>query len=62
MKFEDLSPEQLEKARECETVEERMEFAAADTIELTDEQLEGIAGGRRGVDERTGFRSQVDET
>lgn len=46
MRFEDLSPKQVERAKGCETAEERMAFVAENGIELTDEQLEGIAGGR----------------
>ena len=40
-----LTPEQLEKARACETSEELLELAGEEGIELTDDQLEGVAGG-----------------
>ena len=46
MRFEDLTPEQIEKAKKCETREERMAFIKENGIELTDEQLESVAGGR----------------
>ena len=44
MKFEELTPEQIEKAKRCETREERMAFIKENGIELTDEQLESVAG------------------
>ena len=44
MKFEELSPEQIERAKKCESPEERMAFIAEEGIELTDEQMEGISG------------------
>ena len=45
MKFEDLSPELKEQAKACKTKEEFLEFAKQNLIALTDEQLEGLAGG-----------------
>ena len=48
MKFEDLTPEQIEQAKKCETPEERMAFIEENGIELSDEQLEDIAGGDAG--------------
>ena len=45
MNFEDLTPEQLEKANACTSVEELLKLAAEESIELTDEQLEAITGG-----------------
>ena len=45
MRFEDMTPEMIEKVRECETAEERKTFLEENGIELTNEQLEGIAGG-----------------
>lgn len=47
MKFEGMTPEQIEQAKKCETPEERKAFIEAESIELTDEQLEGIAAGGR---------------
>ena len=44
MKFEDLTPEQMERAKKYESPEERMAFIAEEGIELTDEQMEGISG------------------
>ena len=46
MKFENLTKEQMERARECKTPEELMKLAADEDLDLTDEQLEAIAGGR----------------
>lgn len=40
-----LTPEQLEKARACKSAEELIELAKSEGIELNDEQLEAIAGG-----------------
>ena len=45
MNFEDLTPEQKEKARACKTPEEILALAKAEGYELTDEELEGISGG-----------------
>ena len=45
MKLEDLSPELQEKIESCETVEELTNLAEAEGIELSDEDLDGIAGG-----------------
>lgn len=40
-----LTPEQIEKARACNSPEELVELAKAEGIEITDEQLDAIAGG-----------------
>ena len=45
MKFENLTEEQKAKARECNTPEELMKLAAEEDLDLTDEQLEAVAGG-----------------
>ncbi|MBQ9007325.1 MAG: hypothetical protein IJ092_13295 [Atopobiaceae bacterium] len=45
MNYEDLTPEQQEKAKAIETPEEVLAFAKEEGIELTDEQLEDVAGG-----------------
>ena len=45
MKFEDLSPELKEQAKACKSKEEFLEFTKRNFITLTDEQLEGLAGG-----------------
>ncbi len=50
MKIEELTPELMEKANRCETREERMAFIEENGIELSDEQLEGIAGGKSSLD------------
>lgn len=47
MEFNDLTDEQRAKARACTTAEELAALAREEGIELTDEQLEGIAGGGR---------------
>ncbi len=43
--FNDLTPEQMEKARACKSADELVKLAAAEGIELTDDQLEVISGG-----------------
>ena len=48
MRFEELTPEQIEQAKKCETPEERAAFMEENGIELSDEQLENIAGGETG--------------
>ena len=45
MRLEDMTPEMVEQAKGCETPEERMAFIRENGVELTNEQLEGIAGG-----------------
>ena len=45
MRFEDMTPEMVERAKGCETAEERTAFIRENGVELTDKQLEGIAGG-----------------
>lgn len=45
MKFENISPEQLARARECKSMEEILALVKEEGFELTDEQLEAIAGG-----------------
>lgn len=46
MEFEDLTPEQQEKAKACTTVDELVALAKEEGIELTDEDLEAMAGGK----------------
>lgn len=46
MRFEDLAPEQLERAKKCETHEEREAFLHDNGIELTDDQLAAVSGGK----------------
>ena len=48
MNFEDLSPELKEKALACKNAEELIALAESEGIELNDEELDGIAGGRGG--------------
>jgi len=43
--FKDLTPEQMEKAKACTTVDELVALAKNEGVELTDEQLEAISGG-----------------
>lgn len=45
MDINSLTPEQMEKAKACTTAEELVALAKKEGIELTDEQLEAIAGG-----------------
>ena len=45
MGFEDLSPELQEKARTCTSKEELAELAKAVGVQLSDDELEAIAGG-----------------
>lgn len=43
--FSNLTDEQKAKAKNCQTTEEFLALAKEEGVELTDEQLEGIAGG-----------------
>lgn len=47
MEFEDLTPEQQEKAKACKTPEEILALAKEEGYELSDEELDSasIAGG-----------------
>ena len=45
MRFDDLSPQQKEKAIACKTPDDLLALAQEEGVELTDQQLEGIAGG-----------------
>lgn len=45
MQFEDLTPEQQEKVKALKTPEEAMAFIKDEGIELTQEELDQIAGG-----------------
>ena len=45
MDFENLTPEQQAKVEACETPEELIALAQDEGYELTDEQLEAMAGG-----------------
>ncbi|MBE6471130.1 MAG: Nif11-like leader peptide family natural product precursor [Coriobacteriaceae bacterium] len=45
MEFKDLSPELQEKAKSAKSPQELLEMAKAEGYELTDEELEGVAGG-----------------
>lgn len=45
MDFENLTDEQLEKAKACGSVEELIALAKEEDVELSDEELEGVAGG-----------------
>lgn len=42
----ELTEEQREKIRACKTPEDYLALAKSEGVELTDEQLESIAGGR----------------
>ncbi|MBO6141312.1 MAG: hypothetical protein J6O40_05895 [Ruminococcus sp.] len=43
--IKDLSPELQQKARECKTTEELIEFLADNDLELPEDALEAVAGG-----------------
>lgn len=49
MKIENMSTEQLEKAKACQTAEEILEFVKEEGFELSAEQLDAIAGGDGGT-------------
>ena len=50
MDFENLSEEQKAKMRACGSVEEVLAVVESEGIEVSDEQLENIAGGWSGAD------------
>lgn len=45
--FENPTQEQIERAKECETVSDLMSFAADEGYELSDEDLEAVSGGMK---------------
>lgn len=49
MEYKSLTKEQKERAKALKSPEEMLEFAESEGIELTDEQLEGVAGGWNAV-------------
>ena len=46
MNFEDLSPELQEKAKTCTSPDEILELAKEAGYELSDEELDQVAGGK----------------
>lgn len=48
MQFEDLTPEQQEKAKACGSAEELLKFAKEEGLPLSDAELEGVVGGKFG--------------
>jgi len=46
MEFDELSQEQKERARACKTPEELMALAKEEGIDLSDDDLEQVAGGK----------------
>ena len=45
MDFKNLTSEQIEKAKACETTDDLVELARAEGMELSDEQLDAVVGG-----------------
>ena len=45
MNLDNLTPEQREKAKGCTNTEQLIELAESEGLELTDDQLDAIAGG-----------------
>ena len=45
MNINDLTPEQIEKAKAAKSTDELLALAKEEGVELTDEQLEAVAGG-----------------
>ena len=45
MEFDELTPEQMERAKNCRSAEELVSMAMAEGIDLSDDQLDAVAGG-----------------
>ena len=54
MDYSNLTNEQMEQARACKTPEDLMNLIQTEGLELTDEQLDAIAGGSSGWEDVTG--------
>lgn len=46
MESNKLSPDQMEKAKACKSPEELMKLVSEEGIELTEDQLDAISGGK----------------
>ena len=44
MNLKDLTPGQIERAKACEDVDDLMQLAREEGIELSDEELDGLSG------------------
>lgn len=45
MSFENITPEQIEKAKACKSPEELLALIEAEGYELSDEELRAVSGG-----------------
>ena len=45
MEFSDLTPEQKERAKACETPEDMLALAQEEGYELSDEEMQNVSGG-----------------
>ena len=59
MNYEDLSPELKEKAKACANAAELVELAKSEGIQLSDKELEAVAGGESRWDEIVGCDGDV---
>ena len=58
MSYDNMTTDQLKRLSECQSAVEAMAYIREEGIELTDEQLEDIAGGSRIWDAiRKGFEN-----
>ena len=59
MNYDDLSPELKEKAKACTTAAELVELAKSEGIQLSDYELEAVAGGESRWDEIVGCDGDI---
>ena len=59
MNYDDLTPELKEKAKACVTAAELVELAKAEGIQLSDDELEAVAGGESRWDEIVGCEGNI---
>lgn len=45
MNLDDISPDLIEKAKACSSTEELLTLAKQEGIQLSDKELDGVAGG-----------------
>lgn len=56
--IEEMSPELIEQAKACKTLEEGLAFISAHHIELSPEQMDAISGGTQERNEKAIYKAE----